>query len=94
GRRICRNEGSHVFHVTYNPPKTEGVCDTCGGELYQRDDDQAGTVTRRLDVYQTQTAPLLEYYRKRGLLARVAGEGPVDRVAASIQKAVKEPAAS
>ncbi|MGH7385374.1 MAG: adenylate kinase family protein, partial [Candidatus Rokuibacteriota bacterium] len=93
GRRICRQCGA-AFHLVSAPPKAEGRCDQCGGELYQRDDDQAGTVARRLDVYQTQTAPLLDHYRKRGLLVRVAGEGPVDRVAASIQKAVKEPAAS
>ena len=71
--------------------KAAGRCDQCGGELYQRDDDAEATVGRRLDVYQTQTAPLLDYYRKRGLLVRVAGEGPVDQVAAAIQKAVKEP---
>lgn len=90
GRRICRNESAHVFHVTYNAPKTEGVCDVCGGELYQREDDAEATVARRLDVYQTQTAPLLDYYRRRGLLVRVAGEGPVEEVADRIRKAVKE----
>ncbi|MGH7366481.1 MAG: adenylate kinase [Candidatus Rokuibacteriota bacterium] len=93
GRRVCRQCGT-AFHLISAPPKAEGRCDQCGGELYQRDDDRDDTVARRLDVYQTQTAPLLDYYRKRDLLVRVAGEGPVDRVAASIQKAVKEPAAS
>ncbi|MEX2224496.1 MAG: adenylate kinase [Candidatus Rokuibacteriota bacterium] len=93
GRRICRQCGT-AFHVVSAPPKTAGRCDQCGGELYQREDDAEGTVARRLDVYQTQTAPLLDYYRKRGLLARVAGEGPVDGVAASIRKAVKEPVIS
>jgi adenylate kinase len=72
----------------------EGHCDQCGGELYQRDDDRESTVARRLDVYQTQTAPLLDYYRKRGLLVRVAGEGPVEQVAKAIQRAVEEPVAS
>jgi adenylate kinase len=92
GRRICRQCGAG-FHLVSAPPKTEGRCDQCGGELYQRDDDAEDTVVRRLDVYQKQTAPLLDYYRRRGLLVRVAGEGPVERVAAAIQKAVKEPVA-
>lgn len=93
GRRICRQCGT-AFHLVSAPPKAEGRCDQCGGELYQRDDDVESTVARRLDVYQTQTAPLLDYYKTRGLLVRVAGEGPVDRVAESIQKAVKERVAS
>ena len=93
GRRICRQCGS-TFHLVSAPPKVEGRCDQCGGELYQRADDAEGTVAHRLDVYNAQTAPLLDYYRVRGLLARVAGEGPVDRVAAAIQKAVKEPVTS
>jgi adenylate kinase len=93
GRRICRQCGT-AFHLVSAPPKARGRCDQCGGELYQRDDDAEGTVGRRLDVYQTQTAPLLDYYRTRGVLVRVAGEGPVDRVAEAIRKAVKEPVAS
>jgi adenylate kinase len=93
GRRVCRQCGT-AFHLVSAPPRTPGRCDQCGGELYQRDDDTEGTVARRLDVYQAQTAPLLDYYGRRGLLARVAGEGPVDRVAASIRKAVTEAAAS
>jgi adenylate kinase len=93
GRRVCRQCGT-AFHLVSAPPKVAGQCDQCGGELYQRDDDAEATVGRRLDVYQTQTAPLLDYYRKRGLLVRVTGEGPVDRVAEAIQKAVKEPVAS
>jgi adenylate kinase len=76
------------------PPKVAGVCDHCGGELYQREDDAEGTVGRRLDVYQTQTAPLLEYYKRRGLLVRVDGEGPMAQVADSVKKAVREPVAS
>ena len=93
GRRICRRCG-HAFHLVSAPPKVAGVCDQCGGELYQRDDDAEGTVGRRLDVYQTQTAPLLDYYKRRGLLARVVGEGPMAQVADSIKKAVREPVAS
>ena len=93
GRRICRQCGT-AFHLVSAPPKTEGRCDQCGGELYQRVDDAESTVAHRLDVYQTQTAPLLDYYKQRSLLVRVAGEGPVDRVAAAIQRAVEEPVAS
>jgi adenylate kinase len=93
GRRVCRQCGT-AFHLVSAPPKVAGRCDQCGGELYQRDDDAEATVGRRLDVYRTQTAPLLDYYRTRGLLVCVAGEGPVDRVAEAIQKAVKEPVAS
>jgi adenylate kinase len=93
GRRVCRQCGT-AFHLASAPPRTEGRCDQCGGEVYQRVDDAESTVARRLDVYQAQTAPLLDYYRQRNLLVRVAGEGPVDRVAAAIQKAVEEPVAS
>ncbi|HKW92588.1 MAG TPA: adenylate kinase [Methylomirabilota bacterium] len=93
GRRICRQCGT-AFHLVSAPPKAAGRCDNCGGELYQREDDAEATVARRLDVYQTQTAPLLDYYRKRGLLVRVAAEGPMDAVAGLIQKALREPATS
>jgi adenylate kinase len=88
GRRICRQCGTG-YHLVSAPPKTEGRCDKCGGELYQREDDAEGPVARRLDVYQTQTAPLLDYYRSRNLLANVAGEGAMDRVGADIRRAVE-----
>lgn len=90
GRRICRQCGA-AFHLVSAPPKVAGRCDQCGGELYQREDDAEATVARRLDVYETQTAPLLDYYRRRGLLVRVAGEGAMEQVADRIRKAVKEP---
>jgi adenylate kinase len=89
GRRICRECG-RSFHVVSAPPKVAGKCDVCGGELYQRVDDSEATVATRLDVYQTQTAPLLDYYRARKLLAEVNGEGPVDRVAEAIRAAVAQ----
>jgi len=89
GRRVCRACG-HSYHLTSNPPKRAGVCDACGGELYQRDDDAEATVRNRLDVYRRQTAPLLDYYRGRKLLAEVAGEGPVDRVAEAIRRALRQ----
>ncbi|MBD2817790.1 MULTISPECIES: adenylate kinase [Streptomyces] len=77
GRRICRNDSAHVFHLTYNPPAAEGVCDVCGGELYQRDDDSEATVRRRLEVYHTQTEPIIDYYRAQGLVTTVSAMGKV-----------------
>ncbi|CAM5324880.1 adenylate kinase [Streptomyces badius] len=70
GRRVCRKDSAHVFHLTYNPPKTEGVCDVCGGELYQRDDDSEETVPR--EVYHTQTEPIIDYYRAQGLVVTIS----------------------
>jgi len=87
GRRVCRACG-RTFHLVSAPPRVAGTCDDCGGELYQRADDSEATVATRLDVYQKQTAPLLDYYRGRKLLAEVAGEGPVDRVAEAIRRAL------
>lgn len=72
GRRTCRKCGA-MYHVIYNPPKVEGVCDKCGGELYQRDDDKEETIKNRLSVYHSQTAPLIEYYRKKGVLVDIDG---------------------
>jgi len=86
GRRVCRACG-HSYHMTSNPPKRAGVCDQCGGELYQRDDDAETTVRKRLDVYQRQTAPLLDYYRQRSLLATVSGEGPLATIRDAIRAA-------
>jgi adenylate kinase len=89
GRRVCRQCGA-TYHVASAPPRVAGICDRCGGELYQREDDGETAVARRLDVYTTQTAPLLEYYRRRGILSQIAGEGPVADVAAAIRRAVGE----
>ena len=72
GRRVCRTCG-HVYHVEFNPPQVEGVCDIDGGELYLRDDDTAETVKNRLYVYYRQTSPLVGYYFAKGLLAEVNG---------------------
>jgi adenylate kinase len=88
GRRTCGQCGT-AYHLVSAPPKTPGRCDRCGGELIQRSDDTREAVANRLDVYQTQTEPLLAYYRERGLLAPVPGEGAMDRVAADIRRAVK-----
>ncbi|MGJ5753937.1 adenylate kinase [Streptomyces puniciscabiei] len=89
GRRICRNEPSHVFHVTYSPPKKEGVCDVCGGELYQRDDDSEDTVRKRLEVYHTQTEPIIDYYKAQGLVVTISSLGPVDEVTQRALEALK-----
>jgi adenylate kinase len=88
GRRVCRACG-HSYHVVSNPPARAGVCDACGGELYQRADDSDATVQNRLEVYERQTAPLLEHYKNRGLLVHVAGEGPIDAIRATIRAAAE-----
>ncbi|MFE0699952.1 adenylate kinase [Streptomyces sp. NPDC058872] len=90
GRRICRNDSAHVFHVTYTPPKTAGVCDVCGGELYQRDDDSEETVRRRLEVYHTQTEPIIDYYRAQNLVVTISALGKVDEVTAKAMAALKK----
>jgi len=72
GRRMCR-QCSKGYHVIFNPPASEGVCDSCGGELYQRSDDNEATVRNRLSVFRSQTHPLVEYYSERGLVTAVAG---------------------
>jgi len=76
GRRICKGCGA-VYHVTNIPPKVEGVCDQCGGVLYQRPDDSEATVLNRLEVYEKQTASLIDFYEKKGVLVRInAGTNP------------------
>ncbi len=79
GRWTCREEG-HIFHEKYNPPQKPGKCDFDGSELYQREDDKAETVKRRIRVYVEQTQPLIEYYRQRGVLAEVDGKKPIEQV--------------
>lgn len=83
GRRICKSCGA-TYHVMFNPPKQEGVCDKCSGELYQRSDDTEEKVGTRLDEYINKTAPLLAYYEKQGLLHEVNGEQNIDEVTASV----------
>ncbi len=79
GRRTCRRCG-HVWHVMFDPPSRSGQCDDCGGELFQRDDDREHTIRHRLDVYQQQTQPLIEYYADEGILLGVDATGPVEEV--------------
>ncbi len=83
GRRACLGCGA-TYHIKYNAPKTENVCDTCGGSLVLRDDDKPETVKKRLDVYHTQTQPLIDYYSARGNLLTVDGTQSLDDVFASI----------
>lgn len=87
GRRICGKCGA-TFHVVANPPREADRCDVCGGDLVQREDDREETVRERLAVYERQTAPLIDYYRRHGLLAEVDGEQPLDAVTQAVRRAV------
>jgi len=87
GRRICRRCQT-VYHLISAPPRRPDVCDKCGGELYQREDDSEATVRHRLEVYAQQTALLLAYYSERGLLVPVAGEGSIEAVRRAIRAVV------
>lgn len=89
GRRTCRKCGA-MFHVAFSPPRREGLCDRCGGELYQRDDDKEQTIANRLQVYEKQTAPLVDYYRQRGLLRAIDGVGEIDQIRARVIEALGE----
>lgn len=90
GRRICRNDGSHIFHPMYNAPREPGLCDLCGGELHQRQDDTEATVRERLDVYHRATAPVIDYYRSRKLVVSVSALGPVAHVTERSMNALRE----
>mgnify|MGYP000803732277 FL=1 len=79
GRRVCKGCGA-TYHVEFNPPKAEGICDNCGTALIQRADDTEATAVNRLSVYDKQTAPLLEYYEKKNILKTVNGNQPLDKV--------------
>ncbi|MDA8336853.1 MAG: adenylate kinase [Peptococcaceae bacterium] len=79
GRRVCRNCGAS-YHVMFNPPQSEGICNACGGELYQRSDDNEVSVGNRLDVYEAQTRPLIDYYQAQGVLKDINGDQAIDRV--------------
>jgi adenylate kinase len=88
GRRLCRSCGT-PFHLVSAPPRREGVCDRCGGELYQRADDSEATVRNRLQVYERQTAPLLDYYRSRDRLTSVNGAGDMPVIRSRIRRATE-----
>lgn len=89
GRRICKNCGA-TYHVVNLPPKVEGICDVCGGELYQREDDKEETVKNRLEVYAKQTKPLVDYYENRGFYKRINGNQDVEKVYEDIVSALEE----
>ncbi|GAA1542269.1 adenylate kinase [Streptomyces albidochromogenes] len=80
GRRLCRQGREHIFHVEHSPPEVAGACDVCGGELYQRDDDRATTVRKRLEVYRSETAPVVDHYRAQGLVTTISALGQVQEV--------------
>src|SRR5262249_44110495 len=94
GRRICRNDSAHVFHVTYNQPKSEGVCDECGGELYQRAGDTEETVRHRLGGDHTQTEPIIDHYKAQGLVVTISALGEVADVTERAMAALRRGAAA
>ena len=87
GRRMCTCGVS--YHVDFNPPKQDGICDTCGGKLYQRDDDKAEAIMQRLEVYGAQTQPLIDYYEDTGIMVNIGGTGDIDDIFADICKALE-----
>jgi adenylate kinase len=88
GRRVCVKNPSHIYHVDFDPPKHEGICDQDGSRLIQRDDDREDTIRRRLEVYHSQTEPLIDYYDRAGLLRRFDGRRSPDEVHAHIRATV------
>lgn len=90
GRWTCRAEG-HVYHEKFNPPQRSGFCDIDGSELYQRDDDKAETVTHRIEVYLNQTTPLIDYYKKLGVLVQINGFAPIEEVSKQLLSALRKP---
>ncbi len=89
GRRVCGDCGAN-YHVKYKPPKVRNVCDQCGGDLYQREDDTLATVTERLEVYKRQTEPLVEFYQERGLLSSIDGNQDIDDVFDQINSVLED----
>jgi adenylate kinase len=87
GRRTCKNCGA-LYQIAFDPPRKPGICNRCGGVLYQRDDDREETIAARLKVYDTQTAPLENYYRERGMLSEIDGIGSVDEIHSRITGAL------
>lgn len=87
-RRICENCGA-IYHLINIPPKVDGICDKCGGKLIQRDDDKEEVVRNRLKVYHNLTSPLLDYYRKKGNLYKVRGDGKLEEIISEILKILK-----
>ena len=88
GRRVCK-QCAATFHTVFNPPKVQGICDKCGGELFQRSDDTIETAQNRLKVYNEQTEPLIAYYSRQGLLKRIEGDGEINQVFRNIVKVLE-----
>lgn len=88
GRRVCKECGAN-YHVLYSPPSKPGVCDRCGGELYQRDDDKEETVRKRLEVYVDETQPLIKYYEDKDILSRIDGSPAIDEVTEAIAREIE-----
>jgi adenylate kinase len=89
GRRVCRKCGAS-YHVIFNPPVNIGMCDACGSEIYQRDDDKEETIEARLKVYDEETLPLVRFYTEKGLYRGIGGKGPVDRITEAIVNAIEQ----
>lgn len=90
GRRVCKECGSTLHHMLFNPPKQDGVCDKCGGELYQRPDDNEETAAGRLDIYKEQTMPVIEYYKNSGKMITVDASPSQSEVFSSLQKTLNK----
>ena len=88
GRLTCKNCG-HIFHEKFAPPKEPGICDICGGELYQRGDDKRETAIKRLAVYFEQTQPIIQYYREKHILCEVNGDQPVEKVTEDVLRCLR-----
>lgn len=88
GRRICRKCGA-IYHIKFNPPKRPGICDKCGGPLYQREDDKPEVIEERLRVYEKQTAPIVDYYRKKGILVEVDASRNMEEVIKDCEQILK-----
>jgi adenylate kinase len=89
GRWTCRAQG-HIFHIKFNPPKVAGKCDLDGSDLYQREDDKVETVSKRINVYFEQTAPLVDYYRTRKKLVEIDGTQSIESVTDALLSAIKQ----
>jgi len=87
-RRVCKNCGM-IYHLINLPPKRDGVCDRCGGELIQREDDTPTVIKKRLEVYYTQTTPLLDYYKMKGILEEIPGDGKLQDTVSKIEKVIQ-----
>lgn len=87
GRRTCKACGQ-MYNIYFSSPQKEGICDKCGGELFQRDDDKEDTIKKRLEVYNAQTSPLIDYYSKKGILKSVAGTGSIGDIFKKVSDAL------